>query len=60
LINKRVDIAIGSELAYLSAKVALNLDNKMKKIAVMGTASLYPAFSSLYFGEQKAQGIAPI
>ena len=58
LINKRVDIAIGSELAYVSAKMALNLDNKVKKIAVMGTASLYPGFSSLYFGEQKAQGMA--
>lgn len=58
LINKRVDIAIGSELAYVSAKVALNLDNKIKKIAVMGTATLYPGFSSLYFGEQKAQGMA--
>jgi hypothetical protein len=58
LINKRVDIAIGSELAYVSAKVALSLDDKVKKIAVMGTASLYPGFSSLYFGEQKAQGMA--
>ena len=58
LINKRVDIAIGSELAYASAKLALNLDDKVKKIAVMGTASLYPGFSSLYFGEQNAQGIA--
>jgi hypothetical protein len=58
LINKRVDIAIGSELAYASAKLALNLDVKVKKIAVMGTANLYPGFSSLYFGEQKAQTMA--
>ena len=58
LINKRVDIAIGSELAYASAKLALNLDVKVNKIAVMGTANLYPGFSSLYFGEQKAQTMA--
>lgn len=36
----------------------LNLDDKVKRIVTLGSATLYPGFSYKYFGEERAKAIA--
>lgn len=58
LLRQRVDIVVTSELEYLSAQAILTFDDKIKNIVSLGTTSLYPGFSHLYFGEENAKALA--
>jgi hypothetical protein len=58
LLKGRIDIVIVSDLAYASSKDILKLDDKIKKVAFLGIATLYLGFSYKYFGEEKAKLMA--
>ena len=58
LVKNRIDIVISPELDFNSAKLNLKLTDEVKRIGILGTASLYLGFSHKYFGEREAKNIA--
>lgn len=57
LVKNRIDIVISPELDFNSAKLNLKLTDEVKRIGILGTASLYLGFSHKYFGEKEAKNL---